>query len=386
MAGWTSLTATSSSLGRGFRVAHVLAPATWGGLEQVVRSLAMAQAKNGHEVAVLAIVSDDNHPFVQRMRADDTFVAPIICNGRDYRRQRRQINILAGDSTDIVHTHGYHADVIVGSSTQSLPGRWISTVHGFTGGGWKNRFYERLQVMSYRRCSAVVAVSDRLSARLAKCGIPRSRLHMVRNGWSSEPAPLPRDVARARLGITSDEPRVGWIGRLSREKGADVFIQSLPALRTAGARASIVGDGVERARLGYLASGLGVADMIDWHGSIADAGAVCPAFDAFIMSSRTEGTPVVLLEAMAAGVPVVATAVGGIPAILSTDGGLLVPSESPVELAEAIQLTLTEPTAAITRAQISLARVLSEHSMARMAEAYQGVYESAIGGMTTAHV
>ncbi|HSJ08999.1 MAG TPA: glycosyltransferase [Longimicrobiales bacterium] len=209
---------------------------------------------------------------------------------------------------------------------------------------------------------------------------------MVRNGWSGEPAPLPRDAARSRLGITSDAPRVGWIGRLSREKGADVFIQSLPALRSTGLRASIVGDGVERAHLASLAGELGVTDMIDWHGPIADAGAVCSAFDAFVMSSRTEGTPIVLLEAMAAGVPAVATAVGGIPAVLGTDGGLLVPSERPVELARAIQLTLTDRAAAVARAGVSLARVRSEHGMARTAAAYDGVYESAIHGLKTAHV
>ena len=368
------------------KILHVTAPAPWGGLESVLYGLVSAQAEAGHDVSVIAAVESDRHDFVVNLRARGLVVVPLTVPPRAYREERRQItSCCVRRQPDVVHTHGYRPDVIAGGAARSLGVPWVTTVHGFTGGGWKNRFYERLQLLSYRHCSAVVAVSDRLSAELAERGVPRSRLHMVRNGWPGEPAPLPRSDARARLGITSDAPRIGWIGRMSREKGADVLIQSLPALRTTGLRASMVGDGVERPPLESLARELGVTDMIDWHGPIADAGAVCPAFDVFVMSSRTEGTPIVLLEAMAAGVPVVATAVGGVPAVLGTDGGLLVPSESPDQLAHAIQLTVTDRTAASARAQVSLARARGEFGMARTAEAYDRVYESVIHGLKTAH-
>jgi glycosyltransferase involved in cell wall biosynthesis len=122
---------------------------------------------------------------------------------------------------------------------------------------------------------------------------------------------------------------------------------------------SFLGDGAERSRLELLARELGVTPRIRWHGVIPGAGRLARAFDLFVLSSRTEGTPIALFEAMGAGTPVVATAVGGVPDVISPEQGWLVPSDDPVQLAAAIREAWSDP---------DLRRAKSEAASRRLAE------------------
>ena len=186
-----------------------------------------------------------------------------------------------------------------------------TTVHGFTGGGARNQVYEAMQRLALRRFDAVVAVSEPL-ARQLRVTVPGDRVRTIRNAWSPAEPPLPRAEARARLGIGEGELVAGWVGRLSPEKGADVLLYALPTLPAL--HVSFLGDGADEAFLRGRAARLGVADRVRWHGAVPGAAALYAAFDVFVLSSRTEGTPIALFEAIAAGVPVVATRVGGVPA------------------------------------------------------------------------
>jgi len=107
------------------------------------------------------------------------------------------------------------------------------------------------------------------------------------------------------------------VGRLSREKGADVILDAIAACKPPW-RLSIIGDGPERERLKQQAARLGITDRVTWHGPVSNAGKLLSAFDAFVLSSRTEGTPIVLFEAMHSGVPIVTTSVGGVPDVVSS--------------------------------------------------------------------
>src|SRR5690606_37435435 len=129
---------------------------------------------------------------------------------------------------------------------------------------------------------------------------------------------------------------VGWMGRLSKEKDPVSFVRAFAAMRQAGERACIVGDGPERAATEAAAATLGVSDGIQFTGALPDAGKLLAAFDALVLSSRTEGTPMVILEAAQAGTPVVSTPVGGVPALLRDDGGWLAEFTDAAALATAI--------------------------------------------------
>ncbi|MGH7574806.1 MAG: glycosyltransferase, partial [Longimicrobiales bacterium] len=133
------------------------------------------------------------------------------------------------------------------------------------------------------------------------------------------------------------------------------MIDALARLRASGrldgepCAVSIVGQGLDRPALERQATALGVAVGITWHGLLSDAASVLPAFDVFILSSRTEGTPIVLFEAMAAGVPIVATRAGGVPDVLSPAEAWLVPAEDPAAIADAVAEIRDNPSEALTR-------------------------------------
>jgi glycosyltransferase involved in cell wall biosynthesis len=186
---------------------------------------------------------------------------------------------------------------------------------------------------------------------------------------------MTRAAARRILGLADTVLVAGWVGRLSREKGADVMLDALSQSDTAW-RLSVIGEGQERERLGEQATELGIADRIQWHGAVPNAGALMPAFDAFALSSRTEGTPIALFEAMHANVPIVATQVGGVPDVVTSRHALLVPPEDPGAIAEALAELRGEPSAATARSSRARDRLLKEFSAEAWLDAVEAVYRT----------
>jgi glycosyltransferase involved in cell wall biosynthesis len=255
----------------------------------------------------------------------------------------------------------------------------VTTAHGFTGGGWRNRFYEWIQFRSFRRSDAVIAVSRGLASELASRGIPGDRIHVVPNAYPADVPRLERSAARERLVVPPAVAHLGWVGRVTREKGLDVLLDALWHLDDVPVILSVIGDGRERPALETRARGVRAAHRIIWHGSVADAGALFPAFDLFVLSSRTEGTPMVLFEAMAARVPIVAVAVGGVPDVLSDEEALLVPPENPRALAESIRSALGDRQAATARARAARTRLREQFGSEAWIARHLDVYRSARG-------
>lgn len=284
---------------------------------------------------------------------------------------------------DVVHTHGYRPDVVAGSAARRSAIPTVSTVHGFTGGEWKNRFYEWIQGWSHRRFDAVVAVSRQQVGNIVARGVEPERVHVVQNAWVSQKALLAPEEARRILGLPSemDARLLGWVGRLSREKGLDVLLEALSRLEGLHWKLAVVGEGAEEPPLRRLATSLGIDGRVHWAGYVEEAARLFRAFDLFCLSSRSEGTPIVLLEAMAAGVPVVATEVGGIADVVGPDSAQLVPPERPECLAAAIRRTLAEPDGARERARSARRRLDRRFDAGDWVRRYDEVYRSA---MTTA--
>jgi glycosyltransferase involved in cell wall biosynthesis len=359
-------------------ILHVIAAGTIGGLERVVQALATGHRALGHRVCVAVVLepSATEHPFVRSLQNGDLEVIPIPVAARSYWAERAAIaEVCRRLKPDVVHTHGYRSDVVDSGVARRLGLPTVTTVHGFTGGGWKNRLYERLQRRAFRQLDAVVAVSQPLGDALLRGGVSRSALHVIRNAWDDAAKFLDRGGARAALGVPARGARAGWVGRLSREKGADVMVRALPLLDE-NVALSIVGEGEEEGALRSGVQRLGLAGRVTWHGTVPDAAALFPAFDLFVLSSRTEGTPIVLFEAMAAGVPIVATAVGGVPDVVSSAEAMLVPSDDPSALAAAIRATLADPAAAQTRARAARRRLEREFAAQPWLKRYEQLYEA----------
>ena len=357
-------------------ILHVTAPARVGGLERVVEALAVGQAEAGHAVHVVAVVErpEDAERFLAPLAEHGVHTHPIVLPGRAYHRERAAISALCRDvAPAVMHTHGYRADVLASGLARRQKIATVTTVHGFTGGSMRNRLYEALQVRAFRRFDAVVAVSQPLAHHLQHRGVPRKLLRVVVNAASAPASLLDRATARERLGIDQGQLTVGWLGRLSKEKGADVLIEALTHLPS-DVRVSFFGDGRERESLVTLAATHGVTERIRWHGVVADARALLRAVDVFVLSSRTEGTPMTLLEAMGARVPIVATRVGGVPDVVSDVEAVLVSPDDPPALARAIQMVHDDPAATAARVAAASERLDSAFSVEPWLRAYERLY------------
>lgn len=363
------------------KIMHVAAPGSVGGLETVLQSLATGQRANGHRVLVALVVDPDQElnglltPFQQA----EVDIEVLRVPPRAYGRERRLIRDLCVTfRPHVVHTHGCRSDVIDSGVARSLGVPTVTTVHGSSQLGGITRLYEWLEFALFRRFDAVVAVSRPLVRSLRRFGVAQDRIHVIPNGWNGRAPRSDRATARTALGLPPDQFVIGWVGRLIPVKGADLFLEACAQLSDAPVTASIVGDGVERGRLEHLSQWLGVADRVRFHGQVDDASRLFPAFDAFVLSSRSEGTPLVLPEAIAAGVPVVATTVGGVPDLVGPGEGLLVPPEQPMALAQAMLAIHADPEAAKRRAAAARHRLETEFGPQQWLARYEQVYDKCL--------
>lgn len=360
---------------------HVLAPATFGGLESVVLSLASGQKEAGHRISVVALLETGvAEPIVlDRLRNVGVPVLTVTFPARSFRAQRRALlDLCRREKPDVLHTHGYLPDALSASLLSAVSFARVTTVHGFVGGGRRNRTYEWIQRQSFRQMDAIVAVSEKLAGELGENRSIRDKIHTVPNAWSPTARPMTRESAQLALGLSPDDFNVVWVGRISREKGPDVMIDALAQLRDLPVRLTVIGEGRERQFLEKYAATIDVDSRIDWKGVIPDASGMLPGFDLLVISSRTEGTPIVLLEAMSAGLPIVTTAVGGIPAVVSEDEAMLVAAENPESLALAIRNVQSDPHAASIRANRARERLDREFALGPWIDSYNMIYENAI--------
>jgi glycosyltransferase involved in cell wall biosynthesis len=364
---------------------HVLAPGRHGGVENVVAMLAAGQKSSGvHVVAVLPPGEELRHPFLLHLSAMEIPFTTVVVGRRSYLREYRALKTLfARLQPRVVHTHGYHADIVAGIAAKALSIPRVSTVHGFLGVPLRNQIYERLQLLALRKADAVIAVSRPLVERVALSGVSRSKIRCVPNGFAPQRSTVSRIEARTRLNLKRDALVVGWVGRLSPEKGPDVMLEALAAAK-APWHLSMIGDGAQRDSLLAQVGSLGIADRVSWHGAIDGAGTLFRAFDAFVLSSRTEGTPIALLEAMDAEIPIVATTVGGVPDVIGPAHATLVPPERPAAIATALDELFAAPTAARERALMARRRVTTEFGADQWLAAIEKVYED-VWHVTNSH-
>lgn len=358
-------------------ILHIIAPSAIGGGERVVQTLAIGLRQLGHNVAVAAVIDpgQDDHPFLGPLLDGNVEVNPLLVSPRAYLRERRLIHELCRRlRPDVVHTHGDRPDVIDAGVARRLGVATVTTLHGaslFTG---RARIYNWLQRAVLRRFDAVVAVSRALAEAAVRDGVPQDRVHLLPNAWTDDADSADRVSARRALGLTPDGFVVGWVGRLIRVKGGDIFLKALAMLSDLPLSAAIVGDGPERAALESQAASLGLRERVKFVGQVANAAPLFSAFDLFVLSSRSEGSPITLFEAMAAGIPIVASSVGGVPDVLSETEGRLVPPGDPIALSQAIRAVHSDVGEAEQRAAEARRRLTSDFALEPWLARYEDIY------------
>ena len=282
---------------------------------------------------------------------------------------------------DMLQTHAVKSHFLMRLSGLAKRRPWVAFHHGYTTPDVKMRFYNQLDRWSLRAPARIVTVSRAFERQLRDTGVADDRITVLHNAIDPDwmVGALNREAARSRLGIGNEERVVATVGRLSSEKAHVDLVRAVALLdRDMPVRILIAGEGPERSSIEHLARELGISERVTLAGFLGDPRPLYAAADVIALSSLSEGSPNALLEALAAGIPVVATAVGGIPEIVTNEEtALLVAPHSPEALAAAIRRIFAEPEASRARADRARTVIASRHSPAervrKLTELYREV-------------
>lgn len=305
----------------------------------------------------------------------------------DWRVLSEFLAICRREQVAIWHGHDYKSNLIGLLLRPFWPMKLVTTVHGWVQQTRRTPLYygiDRLCLPHYER---VICVSPDLHASGLACGVPADRCVLIENGIDTARHRRRSESAAAKvaLGIPGDRIFIGAVGRLSAEKGFDILIQAASALIRRGSNIAvqILGEGDERPRLEALIQTLGLTDRIHLLGFQADPMPFYEAMDILALSSHREGLPNVLLEAMALGVPVVATRIAGIPRLIQHEqNGLLIEPGAAEELAGALDRLVQSPTLRANLGQVGRATVEARYSFAERMETIATLYDDLLGRPT----
>ena len=359
------------------RVAHVVLSMDCGGLERVVLDLVREAIAAGFDVSVICL----ERPGVLGSNATAAG-ASVSCLfkkpgfrpelfgklGAIFRERR----------PDVVHTHQIGALFYAGlASRRAGVPLVVHTEHGkHYNGRWRLRFLARL---AGHYAARVFCVSEDIAAEVrSRRIVPGRKIRVVPNGIDLTPFGVRAgDEVRRSLGIPLDAPTIGTVGRLAEIKQQAALIRAFGRVRSGSPRAHllIVGDGPLRDDLGGLASDLGLEGCVHFAGYQERTAPYMGAMDVFALTSRSEGMPLAVLEAWAAGLPVVATRVGGLPELVE-DGrtGLLIEPGDEEALAGALSRLLAEPDTGRRMGDSGRLLVSRAYSLRRMADDYRRNY------------
>lgn len=368
------------------KILHVISSGGMYGAEAVILNMSRMMNEGPHRslLGVFQNFSNSNVQIHERAIQEGIESHLIPCRGQVDRLAIVGIReLVTRAEVDVVHAHGYKADIYVYLAMRTSRTPFVSTCHNWLDNDRKASFYGFLDRWILRRYARIVAVSADVRQRLLDSGVDAQKTSMIRNGIDLRPFDHAPALLKDEL-AWSGFPLVGLAGRLSFEKGVDIFLQSAARVlaQLPEAKFVVAGDGPEQAALDAMIDELGIRSSVRMLGRRTDMPSFYASLDVLVSSSRTEGLPIGILEAMASRLPLVATPVGEIPALIK-DGrtGMLSPVENRELLAEAIVDLLRNPE---KRKQLgSAARQLVEEqfSAARMTADYLRVYEDALAAV-----
>lgn len=287
---------------------------------------------------------------------------------------------------DLVVTHSVKSHFLVWRSHLWRDCPWVAFHHGYTTTDRKMRLYNRLDRWSLPVADRLVTVCHAFARELASnTGVPIANISVQHNSIRPQPPTSQADAEslRAKLGIETGDSVLLAVGRLSKEKGHLDLLTAFACLRETHpelkCKLVIVGDGPERGTLEAAAQSKAIDVDVIFTGQISDVLPFYAAADVFVLPSHSEGSPNVLLEAMAANLPIVATAVGGVPEVVeNNESALLVPANDPQAVAAAIARVLIDPDFARRLTTNSAALVASRYAPEQYVRSLVEIFQEAI--------
>jgi glycosyltransferase involved in cell wall biosynthesis len=368
------------------KILHIISSGGMYGAEAVILNLCRILAAGHEHQGILGVFANSSQPNIglheTALRAGlESHLIP--CRGQFDPAVPAAIRKLArSTSADVVHAHGYKADVYTWLALRRQSAVLVSTCHTWYDNDLAVRAYGALDRWALRNYDAVIAVSDEVRSRLIRAGIETRRVHQIRNGIDLRPfADAPEQRRRRRE--SGGDFRVGLVGRLAPEKGVDIFLRAASeVLREYPTTEFIVaGDGPDRRELEQLRTTLGLDGKVSLPGQQSDMPGFYASIDLLVSASRKEGLPIALLEGMASGLPIVATAVGQVPEVIDAESvGRIVQPGNASEIAAAIKQFLRDAPLCVSVGTAARNRVAAEFSADRMTAEYMRVYQQALSG------
>ncbi len=361
---------------------------TGGGPEKTILNSPRFLRRLGYESSCLYLhPPEDPGLQVLRKRAEVAHAEFLGMEDRgpfDFSLVGKLVKLCRQRQVAVWHAHDYKTNLFGLLVRRSIPDmKLVTTLHGWVLKTWKTPLYYTLDKFTLRHFDAVIAVSQDLFVQAQQWHVKPERLSLIHNAIDTADFRRSMSPAEAResLGMPTDAFVVGGLGRLSFEKGFDVLIRAVDDLIQQGRKVElwIGGEGTERTALEELARQLGhTGNTIRLLGHLPDPRVFLQALDAFVLSSRREGLPNVLLEAMALGVPVVSTRVAGVPALIDDQQhGLLVPIEDRTAIVAAVCRLMDDDgltTSLVDNAKTRIGEEFDfEQRMRRVAKVYAGL-------------
>ncbi|MEL1263982.1 glycosyltransferase [Pseudoxanthomonas putridarboris] len=368
-------------------VAHGVLSLDLGGLERLALALARRGREHGHRVSMICI--DRPGRLADDARALGAEVHSLDMAGNRSEATARAAELFARLRPDVLHTHQIGALWHLGRAARRQGAMAVvhteHSDHAALASGLRNQLKSRLWWHRAGRLpDRFCCVSEDIARSVRRWRtVPGEKVCVVDNGVDTAlyADRAPREPLRASLGFANDQRVIGTVGRLNEVKRQDLLLRAFARIvpEYPQARLLLVGDGPEREALQDLTRSLGLADRIVFAGYQPRTEHYLAAMDVFALSSRHEGLPLALLEAWASGLPVVSSAVGGIPQVVRHGhNGLLFDSGDEAGLAATLARLLDDPAAAAGLATAGRGTVEASHSLERTAERYDAHYRAAL--------
>lgn len=358
------------------RVLHVVHHLQPGGMEYGLIKLVNGLAGGPIESIICSTSAAD--PQMARLLAPGVRLVELERRvGNDPRLVWQLYRLFRRERPDIVHSHAW--GTLVEGLVAARLARVPVVMHGEHGTLQLKPYQVWLQRWAWSRVDHLLSVSSRLAERMSVAvGVPLGRITVLRNGVDlTRFGSISREEARLELGITGDVVVIGHVGRLVPVKDQAALVHAAAVLRDRGDRfrVLIVGDGPLRGELEQQVADMDLGTCVQFLGHRADVERFFAALDVYVLCSRSEGMPNTILEAMASGVPVVSTNVGGADElVVEGETGFLVPAGQVRALAEALHCLVVDRQLRRALGAAGQARAEAKFSVAAMLTAYEDAY------------